>query len=343
MEDYKGRYMKEKLIAHLFDSFNQLNVLIIGDVMVDSYLWGKVDRISPEAPVPIVTVKSRENRLGGAANVALNIKALGANPILCSVVGNDQKGKEFLDIMKEQDMETTGILRSDERITTTKFRVIGNKMQMLRVDEETDIPLEPKDAGAFDNCIEKIVTGNKIDVIIFQDYDKGIISEKLIGKVVRIASEKKIPVAADPKKRNFSAYKNISLFKPNLKELKEGLNLDFDARDELQLKKAVEQLNKLIHSEIILLTLSEDGIFVEYSDNGVRNSRILPSHIRSVADVSGAGDTVISVASLCLAVKAHPTVLASVSNLAGGLVCEKSGVVPVDKQQLQREALSLKL
>lgn len=335
--------MKEKLISKLFESFNHLNVLIIGDVMIDSYLWGIVDRISPEAPVPIVSVKSRENRLGGAANVALNIKALGANPILCSVVGNDQKGREFMALMKEQEMETPGILKSNTRITTTKFRVIGNKMQMLRVDEETDIPLIPKDAGAFYNCLKRIITGNKIDVIIFQDYDKGIISEKLINEVAGIASSKQIPVAVDPKKRNFMAYKNVSLFKPNLKELKEGLNLDFNASDELQLKNAVEQLNKLINSEIILLTLSEEGVFVEYRENGMRNSRILPSHIRSVADVSGAGDTVISVASLCLAVKAHPSVLASVSNLAGGLVCEKPGVVPVDKQQLLREALKLKL
>ena len=165
--------MQKKEIIKLFNSFNRLNVLIIGDVMVDSYLWGKVERISPEAPVPIVSVKNRENRLGGAANVALNIKALGANPILCSVIGNDQKGKEFIGLLQEQKMETSGIIVSDRRITTTKFRVIGNKMQMLRVDEETDRPLEVLDQKAFFKSFDRIIEKKKIDVIIFQDYDKG--------------------------------------------------------------------------------------------------------------------------------------------------------------------------
>ncbi|MBM3435913.1 MAG: D-glycero-beta-D-manno-heptose-7-phosphate kinase [Bacteroidetes bacterium] len=335
--------MQQKEVIRLFDSFNDLNVLIIGDVMVDSYIWGKVERISPEAPVPVVSVKSRENRLGGAANVALNIKALGANPVLCSVVGNDQKGNEFISLMKEQNMVTDGILRSRTRITTAKFRVIGNNMQMLRVDEETDQPLSESDAFVLADCFERMVRENRIDVIIFQDYDKGVVSEILIKKVVNIASKKNIPVAVDPKKRNFKAYRNVSLFKPNLKELKEGLNLEFDVNDELQLKQAVGQLHKLLNYKIALLTLSEMGVFIEYPENGRKISRLLPSHIRSVSDVSGAGDSVISVASLCLAVKAHPEVLAALSNLAGGLVCEKPGVVPVDKKQLINEALALQL
>jgi len=140
--------MQKDELIRLFESFNQLNVLIIGDVMVDSYLWGHVERISPEAPVPIVSVKSRENRLGGAANVALNVKAMGANPILCSVVGNDQKGGEFIDLLEEQQMDAGGIIKSTSRITTTKFRVIGNKVQMLRVDEEVDNALNQEDEKA---------------------------------------------------------------------------------------------------------------------------------------------------------------------------------------------------
>lgn len=333
---------KEKLIR-LFESFNQLNVLIIGDVMVDSYLWGHVERISPEAPVPIVSVKSRENRLGGAANVALNVKALGANPILCSVVGNDQKGGVFIDLLKEQQMDTVGIVKSTSRITTTKFRVIGNKVQMLRVDEEVDSVLNQVDQKAFFDRFNTIINENNIDVIIFQDYDKGIISGVLIRQVVDIAVEKQIPVAVDPKKRNFVNYKNVTLFKPNLKELKEGLNIDFNAKNKEELQQAVSRLKSLLNTRMVLLTLSEDGVFIEYENNGEKSTTILPSHIRSISDVSGAGDTVISVAALCLATKADPAVLAAISNLAGGLVCEKVGVVPVDKQILLTETLKLSI
>jgi D-glycero-beta-D-manno-heptose-7-phosphate kinase len=333
--------MHKEEIIKLFESFNRLNVLIIGDVMVDSYLWGKVERISPEAPVPIVSVKSRENRLGGAANVALNIKALGANPILCSVIGNDQKGREFIELLEGQKMETSGIVVSNHRITTTKFRVIGNKMQMLRVDEEMDSPIEGSDQNALNNTLVRIIEDKKIDVIIFQDYDKGIISEELIKMVVDLANKKNIPIAVDPKKRNFKAYKGVTLFKPNLKELKDGLNIDFDQKDEYQLKNAIDKLNKLLNAEMILLTLSEDGVFIDYTLNGKKGSKILPSHVRSISDVSGAGDTVISVASLCLALKINPAAMAAISNLAGGLVCEKPGVVPVDKSQLLQETIAI--
>lgn len=333
--------MRKEEIIKLFDSFNHLNVLIIGDVMVDAYLWGKVERISPEAPVPIVSVKSRENRLGGAANVALNIKALGANPVLCSVIGNDQKGREFLALLDEQGMETSGIVVSNHRITTTKFRVIGNKMQMLRVDEEVDSPIEGSDQNAFNQTLTRIIEEKKIDVIIFQDYDKGIISEELIKKVVELAGNKNIPIAVDPKKRNFKAYKGVTLFKPNLKEMKDGLSIDFDHKDENQLKQAINKLNELLNAKMILLTLSEDGVFIDFTINGKKGSKILPSHVRSISDVSGAGDTVISVASLCLALQVYPDELAAISNLAGGLVCEKPGVVPVDKGQLLQETIGL--
>ena len=333
--------MKKQEYIKLFDSFNNLNVLIIGDVMVDSYLWGSVERISPEAPVPIVTVNKRENRLGGAANVALNVKALGANPILCSVVGYDQKGQEFIKLLQKQKMETKGIVQSSDRITTTKFRVIGNKVQMLRVDEEVDNALNDKDKQDFLTRFDKIIETGKVDVILFQDYDKGLIDEQLISMVVNKANDLKIPVAVDPKKRNFNAYKNVTLFKPNLKELKEGLNIEFDSKVTEELNQAVEHLKSVLNAEMVLLTLSEDGVFIDYKDNGEKSTKIIPSNVRLISDVSGAGDTVISVAALCLALKTDPTVLAAVSNLAGGLVCEKVGVVPVDKEVLLSEAIKL--
>jgi len=335
--------VKKEDYIKLFESFNNLNVLIIGDVMVDSYLWGEVERISPEAPVPIVSVKKRENRLGGAANVALNVKAMGANPILCSVVGNDLKGNEFIELLRKQEMETVGIIRSSDRITTTKFRVIGNKVQLLRVDEEIEETLSDKNRQEVFERFQEILNKYKIDVIIFQDYDKGVISEDLIRSMVNKANELNIPVAVDPKKKNFTAYNNVTLFKPNLKELKDGLKIDFDSKNQLELSNTINRLRSVINTEIVLVTLSEDGVFIDYKYDGQKSTKIIPSHVRSISDVSGAGDTVISIASLCLALNIDPVLLATISNLAGGLVCEMVGVVPVDKEKLLSEAIMLRL
>ena len=325
----------------LFKSFDELNVLIIGDVMVDSYLWGSVERISPEAPVPIVSVKKRENRLGGAANVALNIKSLGANPILFSVIGDDQKGNEFIELLEEQNMDTSGIVLSPDRITTTKFRVIGNKVQLLRVDEEVDSDLNQNDKNTVFNRFDILIKKFPIDVIIFQDYDKGVISNDLIIHITSKANDLGIPVTVDPKRRNFLSYTNVTLFKPNLKELKEGLNVEFDSMDMVAVKNSVKELKTTLNSKMVLLTLSENGIYIDYDQENASQNKILPSHVRNISDVSGAGDTVISVASLCLAKKIDPSVMAAISNLAGGQVCEKVGVVPVDKGKLLEEAIKL--
>ena len=331
---------KEK-ISGLFESFSKLNVLIIGDVMVDSYLWGDVDRISPEAPVPVVSITKRENRLGGAANVALNIKSMGANPVLCSVVGDDEKGEEFIKLLKEQNMDSSGILKSKNRITTTKFRVIGNNMQLLRVDEEIDSELDKADKESLLGKFSEIIEKKNIDVIVFQDYDKGVIDSDLISEVVSRAEELQIPVTVDPKRRNFLKYKGVTLFKPNLKELSEGLKTEINKDKQEELEKAVAGLKELINAKIVMITLSEDGIFVEYSENGGKHINVFPSHVRAISDVSGAGDTVISVASLCLAAGCDPATVANIANLAGGLVCEEVGVVPVDREKLLKETLKL--
>lgn len=310
--------------------------------MIDAYIWGQVTRISPEAPVPIVAVKKRENRLGGAANVALNIKALGARPILCSVIGNDQKGQEFSQLLNDEEMETTGIVQSAERVTTTKFRVIGNKMQLLRVDEENEKPLSDNEHQQLKHKFDGLLKREKIDVIIFQDYDKGVINADLIDHVVTSAGQQQIPIAVDPKKNNFSDYKNVTLFKPNLKELREGLNLSIDPTIKEDLFHGAQTLRQLLNTEIVMITLSEHGIYIDKSKNGRQQYNILPSFVRAVSDVSGAGDTVISVASLCLACGIESEELAFISNLAGGQVCEKVGVVPVNKQQLLEEVQRLR-
>ena len=216
-------------INQIFENFGHQKVLIIGDVMIDSYIFGHVDRISPEAPVPVVAVKERTHRLGGAANVALNIRAMGAQPILCSVIGKDAKAITFLELLNKREMSPVGIIQSKDRITTTKFRIIGNSTQMLRVDEEIDHPLNLNDKNNLLKKVDQILKEESIDVIIFQDYDKGVIDKEVIQKVRVMAGS--IPIVVDPKKRNFHHFKNITLFKPNLKELREGINEHFDADD----------------------------------------------------------------------------------------------------------------
>ncbi len=326
-------------IQDTFKSFNKFNVLIIGDVMIDAYMWGNVNRISPEAPVPIVAIHKKENRLGGAANVALNIQALGATPILCSVIGDDDGAKIFLELLKENNLSAKGILKSKKRITTIKTRVISSNHQMLRVDEEIESSIDTKETSSLFAEIKNLVVSEKVDVIIFEDYDKGTISAELIKKVVTLAKQKNIPTVVDPKKKNFMSYSGVTLFKPNLKELKEGLKTDFDHNNIKELGKAVSGFIKQQNISTALITLSEKGVYI----HSAKTNALVPAHIRNISDVSGAGDTVVSVAALCLAANLSPVATATLANLAGGLVCEKVGVVPVDKKQLLAEALKLKL
>lgn len=329
--------MIEKDLQKIFNSFNNVRVLIIGDAMVDSYIWGRVNRLSPEAPVPIVTVNKKEARLGGAANVALNVQAMGATPILCSVIGDDMYGREFVDLMHAQKLSTQAIFKSSDRVTTVKTRVIGNNHHLLRVDEEIQSDVTLEETGLMLNAIFSMMEKNEIDVIIFEDYDKGVINHELIHKVVIEASKKKIPVAVDPKKKNFQDYKNITLFKPNLKELKEGIHIDFDFTDEVILETVAKELKTKSSIENVLITLSEKGMFI----SGKTTQKVIPAHVRNIADVSGAGDTVISVASLCLALKLDIVLMTELANIAGGMVCEKVGVAPIDKEQFLKESISL--
>jgi rfaE bifunctional protein kinase chain/domain len=315
--------------------------MIIGDVMVDSYLWGKVERISPEAPIPIVALRKRENRMGGAANVAMNIRSMGANPILCSVIGTDEKGDQFLDLLNREKITDDGIVRSARRITTTKFRIFGNSYQLLRVDEEIDNDLVQGDFLTLLRVIDHILSNVRVDCIIFQDYDKGVITQKLIAEVVKRALAAKIPVTVDPKKKNFMAYQQVTLFKPNLKEMKEGLGLENDLSDNQSVSDAAQQLRTALNCQYLLTTMSDKGVMMSLKERHEERNIFLPAHMRMISDVSGAGDTVISLASLCLAMKRTPNEIAYISNLAGGLVCEEVGVVPISKEKLLKEVMGL--
>ena len=331
-------------VNEIFERFSLLSVMVIGDVMIDSYIWGKVSRISPEAPVPIVAVTKRANRMGGAANVALNLKAIGAKTYLCSVVGKDDKAAIFHNLMKENNLSSEGILESEKRVTTTKFRIIGNNSQMLRVDEEIDTPLEHDDQETFFQSIQNIIGNNRIDAIIFQDYDKGVITPALITQVVELANQKMIPVVVDPKKRNFGHYRNVNLFKPNLKELYEGLGLASDGFSIEKVRQAVRLLHKKLHVPMVFTTLSEEGVFISHlHEDGHFSDHYIQAHLRAIADVSGAGDTVVSIACLALAAGMTDYEIAAISNLAGGQVCESVGVVPVNRSKLMSELVSRNL
>jgi rfaE bifunctional protein kinase chain/domain len=324
-------------LEDVFNSFGNLKVLIIGDVMLDSYLWGKVERISPEAPVPVVHVHKRDKRLGGAANVALNVQSLGAIPVLCSVIGNDSEGNNFMSLLEQSNLSQQGIIRSLSRITTIKHRVMSGAHHMLRVDEEMDHEIDTEDFSELLIKIKQLIPES--DVIIFEDYDKGVISQKLIEEVIRFARKENIPTIVDPKKRNFLHYKGATLFKPNKKELKEGLKIDSDLSNMDEIEHAIALLQSKISADSVLITLSDKGVFISQEGQKVH----VPAHLREISDVSGAGDTVISIAALCYALRLPPRFIAELSNLGGGLVCEHTGVVPINKSSLFEEASRLKL
>ena len=320
----------------LFDRFSTKRVLVIGDVMVDAYLKGKVNRMSPEAPVPIVDLFEKDERIGGAGNVALNLAALGASPIICSVIGADSEGKRLIQLFKEANISTDGIYASSNRRTTVKTRVLSNNKQLLRIDSEDTSLISKEEETQLYQQIERIVEQG-IDGIIFEDYNKGVLSSHLISSVMILAKFHGIPTTVDPKKDQFFSYRGCTLFKPNLKELKEGLKIEFDFKnDKASFLKAVAQLEESLENEISFITLSEHGVFIQ-QDQPI----FIPAHLRNIADVSGAGDTVIAVATLCLISGAEIHTIAAIANIAGGLVCEQPGVVSIEKEQLLHEVNKL--
>lgn len=316
----------------IFQTFEKVKVLIVGDLMLDRYLWGEVSRISPEAPVPVVRFQGEENRLGGAANVALNVMELGATPYLCGVVGKDEKAARFLELLPQTGLSGEGILQSEERMTTVKTRVVAANQHLLRVDREDTKDLVRKIETAFLENIRFLLETKDIHVLLFQDYNKGVLTKRVIQSVLLEARNRAIPTVVDPKNRNFWEYREVQLFKPNLKEVQIGLGRTI-APAEDALKEASASIHRKLSNDCTMITLSEKGLFIYENNEG----KIIPTQPRSIADVCGAGDAVISVAALGLAVSMGLEELAVLANLAGGQVCEKVGVVPVDREQLKRE------
>ncbi len=321
----------------LFAGFAETKVAVVGDIMLDTYWWGNVDRISPEAPVPVVVLDEKELRIGGAGNVALNTVALGAKTVLFSVIGNDDDGKTLLGLLKRNNIQSENIVASDGRITTNKTRVISRNQHMLRLDAEMTKDINESEQMLLLESFTHFVETERPSVVIFEDYNKGVLTEAVNQKMIAICEQNNIVTTADPKRKNFFSYKGVTIFKPNLKEVKDGLNVLIDDVNETFLNDVHQQLENRLQHSISLITLSEKGIFYQHKNS----SKILPTHIRSIADVSGAGDTVIAVASLVYAKTKDIYLSAAMANIAGGLVCEEVGTVAVNKDKLLQECCEL--
>lgn len=321
----------------LFQQFTQLKAGVIGDVMLDTYIWGHVDRISPEAPVPVVSLDKKEYRIGGAANVALNLASLGATVSMLSVIGTDDDGKQLQQLLQQQNIRTDFLLASAKRITTSKTRIISRNQQMMRLDNEITNDLGYEDEQRMILAIQMFIAQEKPDVIIFEDYNKGVLTETVIQKAIDLCRHNGIITTVDPKRKNFFAYKAVDVFKPNLKEVKDGLNLLLENVNEESLRSIHTQLQEKLNHSISFITLSEKGVFYQKENEAA----VIPSHLRYIADVSGAGDTVIAVASLVYAATNNVQLMAEMANIAGGLVCEEVGTAAIKKDRLLQECKHL--
>ncbi|MDN3636168.1 bifunctional ADP-heptose synthase [Neolewinella lacunae] len=315
----------------ILPDFSSLRILVLGDVMTDRYLHGSVDRISPEAPVPVMRLGREDSRLGGAANVALNLLSLGAQPLLAGVVGADEAGKHFRQLLEEKKLPDHLVISDPGRTTTVKTRLVSGGQQLLRVDREDTHPLAAEVEAALTESLRQLSAQGGYDLLLLQDYNKGVLTPSLIRSVAQLAHAAGIPTVVDPKAHNFWAYQGVSLFKPNLREMQQ--QCDFPVLPELaSLDRAAQYAFDRLACGAVMITLSEHGIYV----NDGTSSAIYPTSAQSVADVSGAGDTVISVAACALGAGMSLPDIARLANLAGAQVIAKSGVVAVQLEELTR-------
>lgn len=321
----------------LFNDFSKIKVAVIGDVMLDTYWWGKVDRISPEAPVPVVAVTKREQRIGGAGNVALNLVSLGAHVNVLTLLGKDDDGEQLTTLFNQNNIGAKYIVTSTDRITTNKIRIISRNQHMMRLDAEMQTDITQNDEEKLLYAFEEYIAAESPDIVILEDYNKGVLTQTVVTKIISLCKQHHILTAVDPKRKNFFSYVGVDIFKPNLKEAVEGLNIRTDVVNLSLLKDIHLLLQEKLKHKISFITLSEKGVF--YNDNN--SSSLIPTHIRSIADVSGAGDTVIAVASLVYATTKNVKLMAEVANIAGGLVCEEVGTVAINKESLLKECEEL--
>lgn len=322
------------MISEIKKRFAQQRVLVIGDAMIDAYYLGAVNRISPEAPVPVIEISAKEKRLGGAANVALNARALGSEVALCALLGNDDNANVFNVLCLDNNIDGQYLVKSNLRSTTVKTRIMSRGQHLLRVDEENKFYTTGQEEKNVLQSIINAINTFQPTVVVFEDYNKGLLSKHIIAETINICKSKNIISTVDPKFVNFDVYNQATMFKPNLKELKEGLKIEVDPKNIESLNKAADVLLSKMDLQKMFITLSEHGVFYKNKTE----SALIPAHKRKILDVSGAGDTVIAIASLALACGFSDKFSFALANLGGGLVCEKEGVVPIDIDLLIEEA-----
>jgi rfaE bifunctional protein kinase chain/domain len=319
----------QSALKNIVDRFPKVNILVVGDVMMDRFIWGKVSRISPEAPVPVVVVDHEDSRLGGAANVVNNIHSLGGKGILCGVVGDDEMGQKILKELEEKEIQTQGIFAEEGRQTTVKTRIFANQQQVVRIDREnTDHIRSSTFRSVSKFLIEKI---EDTDGIILSDYGKGLLSKKFIRAIIRRANVAKKLVMVDPKFKDYSVYKGATIITPNTKEASEASGIPI--LDELSLKKAGRKLLKKLDCDALVITRGEEGMAIFEPHQG-------PFLVRTVAkevfDVTGAGDTVIGTMALALGAGANIKGAAELANYAAGIVVGKMGTAAASREELIR-------
>lgn len=319
--------LSEKRLIELKSNFKGKRIAVVGDMMLDIYYWGDVKRISPEAPVPVVEVENEFFRFGGAANCALNIASLSGIPEPIGVIGYDSFGTIFSSLLSDSNISAKGIMVDETRPTTAKTRVIADKQHVVRIDKESKLSLNSNLNEKMLNHLEEII--GTLDGIILQDYNKGVLTESLIKSIIKLAKNKNVIITVDPKFHNFFAYKNVTVFKPNRKEAEDVLGIKI--KSDKDISNAGNELLEKLNAVYVLLTLGSEGIAVFEKD---KSERRMPTKARRVADVSGAGDTVISTLTMALASGADIFEAAYLANYAGGIVCEEIGIVPIESDKL---------
>lgn len=324
--------LSKNRLNQLKKGFEGKRIAIIGDMMLDCYYWGDVKRISPEAPVPVIEIDNEFYRFGGAANCALNVLKLGGIPIPVGVIGYDNNGSIFTGLMEEAGIPSSGgIIIDDTRCTTAKTRVIAQKQHLVRIDQEKKDYIN----GEIERKLLEFLTSNikNIDGIILQDYNKGVLTPFLIEELINLSNKNNVIVNVDPKFNNFFSYKNVTVFKPNRKETEDAFGIRIKSEEDIH--SAGHKLLDTLNAKYVLLTLGEQGIAI--FENGKDEERRIPTKARKVADVSGAGDTVISTLTLALTSGADILEASYLANYAGGLVCEEVGIVPIEAEKLFAE------
>ena len=318
--------LEVKRVSEILDNAKEKKIAVVGDVMLDRYFWGKVSRVSPEAPVPVIDYEDETFHLGGAANVAGNLLSLGVVPVLCGVLGDDKYAKRFKKIGEKRKIITDGLYIDPDRLTTVKTRIIGNNQQIARLDRETRDPIDSK---AQEHILKSLESRDDLAGIIFEDYNKGAITESLIVEIIDFAKPNNIQVFVDPKYENFFSYKGVKVFKPNSKEVSKALGRELKTRDDFE--AAGKELLERLEAENVLMTLGEKGMML-FERNGDISS--VPTKARMVSDVSGAGDTAIATLATAMIGGATAKEAATIANLAAGVVCEHPGIVAIEELAL---------